>query len=151
MAYEIQLTDLSPQPAAVVRAHVAPPELPEFLGHAFEEVLAVVDEQGRTPAGPPFGRYVADEQGFEATVGFPVDGPVSASGRVAPDELPGGTVATTLHTGPYAEVGAAYDAATGWVAEHGLTASGTPWESYLDDPDVPLPRTEVHLPCSARS
>lgn len=151
MGYEIHLTDLSRQPAAVVRAQVAPPDLPEFLGQAFEEVLAVLGRQGRAPAGPPFGRYVPQDHGFEATVGFPVDGEVTASGRVTPDELPGGPVATTLHTGAYDAVGAAYDATSKWLADHGLTASGTPWESYLDGPDVPMPRTQVHLPCRARA
>ena len=151
MGYEIHLTDLSPQPAAVIRAQVAPPDLPEFLGRAFEEVLAVVGQQGLAPAGPPFGRYVPSGERFEVTVGFPVDAEVSASGRVTPDELPGGTVAATMHTGAYDAVGAAYDATTDWVADHGLTTSGTPWESYLDGPDVPMPRTLVQLPCEARS
>jgi effector-binding domain-containing protein len=151
MGYEIHLTDLSRLPAAVVRAQVAAPDLPDFLGHAFEEVLAVAGRQGLAPAGPPFGRYLPTGDGFEVAVGFPLDGEVVASGRVTPDELPGGTVATTLHTGPYDEVAAAYDATTRWVAEHGLTASGPAWESYLDDPDVPVPRTEVHLPCEAAS
>lgn len=151
MGYEIQLTDLSRRPTAVVRAQVAPADLTDFLGGAFEEVLAVVGRQGRSPAGPPFGRYVLHDGAFDATVGFPVDGEVAASGRVTPDELPGGTAATTLHTGPYDQVGAAYDALTAWLPEHGLTASGVPWESYLDGPDVPVPRTAVHLPCREAS
>lgn len=151
MGYEIHLTDLSRQPAAVVRAQVAPPDLPDFLGHAFEEVLAVIDQQGRAPAGPPFGRYVPNEGGFAVTAGFPVDAEVHPSGRVTPDELPGGTAATTLHSGPYDAVAAAYDATTVWLADHGLTASGTPWESYFDDPGVAVPRTEVHVPCRAAS
>ena len=114
MGYEIHLIDLPRQPAAVVRAQVAPPDLGEFLGNAFEEVLAVAGHQGRAPAGPPFGRYVPNADGFEVTAGFPVDGEVSASGRVTPDALPGGTVATTLHTGAYDAVAAAYEATTAW-------------------------------------
>ncbi len=151
MGYEIHLIDLPRQPAAVVRAQVAPPDLGEFLGNAFEEVLAVAGHQGRAPAGPPFGRYVPNADGFEVTAGFPVDGEVSASGRVTPDALPGGTVATTLHTGAYDAVAAAYEATTAWAADHGLTPSGAPWESYLDDPDVAMPRTQVYLPCGPRS
>ena len=29
----------------------------EFLGSAFAEIMAVLDEQDLTPAGPPFGRW----------------------------------------------------------------------------------------------
>lgn len=147
MGYEIHLIDLSRQPAAVVRAQVAPPDLGEFLGNAFEEVLAVAGHQGRAPAGPPFGRYVPNADGFEVTAGFPVDGEVSPSGRVTADALPGGTVATTLHTGAYDAVAAAYEAAEKYVVDNGFEPAGAPWELYLDAPDVAEPRTEVFVPC----
>jgi effector-binding domain-containing protein len=151
MDYEIELTDLPGQPAAVVHAHVEPADLPDFLGPAFEEVMATADQQGRVPAGPPFGRYVPHGDGFEVTADFPLDGPVTTAGRVVPDRLPGGTVATTLHTGGYDEVGAAYTATTAWLADEGLAVTGVPWESYLDGPDVPRPRTRVCVPCGPRS
>lgn len=151
MDHEISLTDLPRQPAAVVRARVALRDLPEFFGRAFGEVLAVVGEQGLAPAGPPFGRFVTSGDDFQVTAGFPLDRPVTPAGRVAPDELPGGTAATTIHTGSYDGVGAAYRATTDWLAGHGFTASGAPWECYLDGPDVPLPRTQVFVPCEPTS
>jgi effector-binding domain-containing protein len=151
MDYEIELTDLAAQPAAVVHAYVEPPQLPGFFGPAFGDVLAAVAEQGLAPAGPPFGRYVPRGDGFDVTACFPVDGAVAASGRVVPDELPAGTCATTLHTGSYDEVGDAYAAATAWLAQHELTVAGVPWESYLDGPEAPEPRTRVCVPCGPRS
>jgi effector-binding domain-containing protein len=151
MDYEIELTDLAAQPAAVVHAYVEPAQLPEFFGPAFGEVLAVVGAQARAPVGPPFGRYVPRGDGFDVTAGFPVDGAVAASGRVVPDVLPGGTVATTLHTGRYDEVGDAYAATTAWLLEHDLTVADVPWESYLDAPDVAEPRTRLCVPCGPRS
>lgn len=89
------------------------------------------------------------EDGFEVDSGFPTSGAVAPSGRVVPTVLPMGTVATTLHTGAYDGVGAAYAAVTSWLAEHGLVQSDTAWECYLDGPEVAEPRTEVFVPCRA--
>ena len=149
MDAEIELIELPRQPTAVVRAHVEAPELATFFAGAFGEVLGVLEGQGLAPSGAAFARHQVRGTGFEVTAGFPVDGAVQPSGRVASDELPGGTVATTLHTGAYDAVGAAYTATTDWLTEHGLTVSGVPWETYLDGPDVPQPRTRLFVPCRA--
>jgi effector-binding domain-containing protein len=60
-------------------------------------------------------------------------------------------VARIVYQGQYDGVGAAYATATEWVGEHGYRVSGQSWECYLDEPDVREPRTEVFVPCSARS
>ncbi|QBR91521.1 GyrI-like domain-containing protein [Nocardioides euryhalodurans] len=150
MDHDIELVDVPPQHVAVVRADVDVGEFPGFLGGAFEEVMTVLAQQGLDPTGPPLGRYVPVAAGrFRVEAGFPAARPVTASGRVVPAELPGGTVARCLHRGPYEEVAAVYRAVTDWVEDHGLTVSGPPWECYLDEPDVPQPRTEVLVPCAA--
>ena len=56
-------------------------------------------------------------------------------------------MATTLHVGSYAGVGSAYDAAQQFLTDEGYEVAGAPWESYLDEPGVPEPRTEVFVPC----
>jgi effector-binding domain-containing protein len=61
--------------------------------------------------------------------------------------LAGGPTATVLHRGAYDAVAAAYDAATNWLADNGYFPAGEPWETYLDEPEVAEPRTNVHLPC----
>lgn len=148
MSYEIHLADLQRRPVAVIRGHVRQEDITEFLGGAFAEVLAALGQQGLPPAGPPFGRYVPGDDGFQVEAGFPVDQPVETQGRVVPDELPGGTAAYTLHTGAYDGVGAAYTAAEDWLTDNGLVVSGGAWETYLDGPEVPQPRTEVFVPCA---
>jgi effector-binding domain-containing protein len=150
-AYDIEVKDLEPQPVAVVRGHVAPEDIESFLGGVFEEVATTAGQQGLEVVGPPFGRWTPRDGGFDATAGFPLTGRVEARGRVEPDELPGGTVARTLHSGPYDAVGAAYAATFEWLAGHGLEVTGEPWESYLDGPDVAQPRTRVCVPCSPRT
>jgi effector-binding domain-containing protein len=66
---------------------------------------------------------------------IPVSEPVERFGRVEPDELPGGSIATTVHHGPYEEIRPAYDAIAAWVQEHGRRLAGPPREIYLNAPD----------------
>ena len=76
----------------------------------------------------------------------PVRRPVSGGPGVETVELPGGPAARTLHAGRYAEVGRAYRTLQDWVVDNGYVARDQPWETYLDEPDVPVPRTLVYLP-----
>jgi effector-binding domain-containing protein len=148
MRYETQFVDLQAQHTAVVRAQVTVEDMAEFLGSAFGEVIRTLDKQQLHPTGAPFGRYrVLEEGGFEAEVGFPCNDVVKPEGRVEAAELPGGRVARTVHVGSYDDVGAAYEAAISWLVEEGYVTVGAPWESYLDGPEVPEPRTEVFVPC----
>ena len=73
--------------------------------------------------------------------------PIAASGAVVPSSLPAGTVATAMHVGPYDQVAGLYFAIETWMGEHGYASSGAPWETYLDGPEVPQPRTLVSWPC----
>lgn len=148
MPYVIRIQERAEQPAAVVRGHVTTEEIPAFVGAAFGETLAAMTAQHRVPAGPPFGRYrVVDGDGFDVEAGFPTSTAIIASGRVEPSALPGGTVATTVHTGSYDGVAEAYRAVEAWLEAEGYRITGAPWESYLDGPEVPEPRTEVNVPC----
>lgn len=149
MAYEVEAAELQPQQTAVVRGHVEVDEIPGFLAGVFGEVIQTLSAQGLAASGPPFSRYGPTGDGFDVEAGFPSSGPVRPQGRVVAGELPGGSVARVQHTGDYAGVALAYDAAMQWVAAQGLTPAGPPWESYLDGPEVAQPRTVVCVPCHA--
>lgn len=148
--YQVEVVELEPQHSAVVRGHVTVDGLPGFLGGAYGEVMGVLSGQHLSPSGPPFARYEQTADGFEVEAGFPVAGTVTPSGRVAAGELPGGPAACVMHHGSYDEVAAAYEAAGEWLATNGYVPAGEAWESYLDGPDVPEPRTLVHFPCRKR-
>jgi effector-binding domain-containing protein len=148
MTYSVSFADLQEQHTAVVRGTAAVSDLPDFLGTAFTETAAAAQGQGVGPAGPPFGRYRRNDDGtFDVEAGFPVSAPVSPVGRVESGTLPGGRVARTLHVGEYAAVAAAYGAAEEYALTQGYEPAETPWECYLDEPEVAAPRTEVFLPC----
>lgn len=155
MNYEIQFTQRSEVPTAVVRQEVPIPEIAEFLGQAFGEVMGAITSAGGYPVGPPFARYGMGQSvpetaptTFAVEAGFPVGSPLEPDGRVEPSTLPGGQVAVTMHVGSYDDVSRAYEAIQRGIAEAGLVPTGAPWESYLDDPtQVPEPHTEVVWPC----
>jgi effector-binding domain-containing protein len=57
---------------------------------------------------------------------------------------PEGTVATTMHFGPYSELGAAHRAIQSWGRENHRPLAGTSWEVYGDWDDDPAKlRTDI--------
>lgn len=97
-----------------------------------------------TLPGPPFRRYERTQREFFIVAGFPTRAPITATGRVEADTLPGGLAASFLYRGDYAGIAVAHDAAQEWLSDHGYRAAAHPWESYLDGPEVAQPRTILH-------
>jgi effector-binding domain-containing protein len=63
--------------------------------------------------------------------------------------LEGGTMAATIHTGPYDASGAAYEALMTWIDDRGRQPVGPPRERYLNDPHVvglDRAETEIEVP-----
>lgn len=152
--YQIELRELAERTTAVVRSTLALGEIGPFVGHAIEAVGRMLADEGRSPTGPPFARYHRrDEQTFEVEVGFPVVGVVSPTGEVVASTLPGGSAAVLAYVGPYEEMEPAYAALAEWIATHGGTPKGDPWEVYLSDPaQEPDPaqwRTHLVMPFRA--
>ncbi|WP_167880519.1 GyrI-like domain-containing protein [Nocardioides guangzhouensis] len=147
MGYEVETVDLQPQPAAVVRGDAELDGIADFLGAAYGEVAQVLASEGLAPAGPPFARYSLHDRSFGIEAGFPVARTVTPEGRVVAGQIPGGHAARTVHHGSYDDLPAAYEAVEEWLAHNGYVPTGDPWETYLDEPDVPEPRTLVHVPC----
>jgi effector-binding domain-containing protein len=99
---EFSLVERAPQPTAVIRASLLVSDIPAFLGRAYRTVMQVLASQGMTPVGEPFAYYlVAPTTTVQLEAGFPVAGSFPMKGDVVPGELPGGTVATGTHVGPY--------------------------------------------------
>lgn len=147
MTEEITLVELSEQQTAVVRDRVPHDGIADFLGRAFGTVMGAVAAGRHQVVGPPFARYrPAPDSGWDIEAGFPVDGPVEAVG-VESGRLPGGRAAQVMHRGSYDGIATTWQRAEAWMAEHGYAGTDAPWESYLDGPDVPEPRTLIVMPC----
>jgi hypothetical protein len=148
MSYDVTFADLQDQPLAAIDLVVPSPEqIGDLLGPAFEETAAVAAQQGVALTGPPVAGYLPGSGGWHVTVGFPVAHTMAPEGRVRPAALPGGRFAVVTHTGPYDALHAAYEAIRDYALENGFECEDGWWERYLDTPDVPLPRTEVLVPC----
>jgi effector-binding domain-containing protein len=112
--------------------------------------MQYLGELGVTPAGAPFVAYFnMDMQDLDMEVGFPVAQPLPGGGEVQSSEIPGGKVATCLHTGPYPEISQAYQALSTWVNENGYKMTGVSYEFYLNDPQETPPealQTQILFP-----
>lgn len=74
----------------------------------------------------------ASKDGVTAEVGIEVSGPFEAIDDVVYSSTPFGEVASTLHIGPYTNLGGAYDALAQWCKEHNRPRAETYWEVYGD-------------------
>src|SRR5690349_7260908 len=93
---------LAEQPVAVVRERVRMDELPAFFDRTFGSVMAAVQRQGATPAGPPFARYHGmPGETVDVEAGFPITGTFTTADGVLAGTLPETDALEAIHTGPY--------------------------------------------------
>jgi effector-binding domain-containing protein len=144
--YQVVSREVPAQRVATIRERVPMTVIGKAMGEGFGEVARAAEAAGAEIDGLPFAIYhqMGPEQ-VDLELGFPVLGEVDA-GRVHSATLDGGRVACTVHTGPYEEVGSAYDALTRWVQLHGERVCGPPREVYLNEPGADVvPLTEVQM------
>jgi effector-binding domain-containing protein len=148
---ELEIHELHPREAAIIRVAVPLAGMPAAIGDALGEVARCMGEAGVTLAGPPFTRYLAfSPEQIVAEAGFPVLRPAPAIGRVEPATLPGGRTASMVHPGPFETIERTYAHLMASLADVGLQPSGPMWEVYWSDPEAePDPatwRTEILVP-----
>jgi effector-binding domain-containing protein len=155
---EAEIRDLTPRPAAAVRLKAPTSELAGLFDEHLPNIAHRLADMGIEPVGPPYARY--HEYGAERVdveIGIPLSAPApnlaplvdAREGEMASSELPGGTVAVTVHRGPYDGLAATYDQLHDWIHGQGREEGSAPWESYVDDPsevDTADLRTEVCWP-----
>jgi effector-binding domain-containing protein len=133
--YQISEKELPEQLALAHRAPVTMATIGDGVGGAFGVLMEHGGKTGAQWAGPPFVLYpeVCDGE-FEITVCMPVVPGAEGGDEVTLEHVPGGLVATTVHVGPYAEVGKAYTALQKWMTDNGRRPAGMVRETYLNDP-----------------
>jgi effector-binding domain-containing protein len=153
---EIVEVHAGPQSTAVIRATLTVPEIGPWFGSTVGRLAGRLIAREVPIVGPPFARYHVVDEGagrFEVEAGFPVAAPIDGDGEVVASSLPEGSLATTLHVGPYEDLPAAYDAVASWIAARGGEPAGDMWEVYESDPEAqPDPatwRTRVYWPYRA--
>jgi AraC family transcriptional regulator len=137
MEHYFRFTTLSPQTVAFVRRLAPLDQAGAVLAQTLPTVWQYVAQQGVTPTGAPYARYLpAEGAQFVIEAGLPIPHTIPAHGEIEVSELPGGEVAEAVHVGPYDGVHATYEALTTWVETHGKQLNGAPWEIYVTDPGL---------------
>jgi effector-binding domain-containing protein len=141
--YQIGEKELQTQLALAHRAPVTMATIGDGVGAAFGVLMEHGGKTGAQWAGPPFVLYpeVCDGE-FEITVCMPVAPGAEDGAGVTLEHVPGGLVATTVHVGPYSEVGKAYAALQKWMTDNGRRPAGMVREIYLSDPNT-VPAEEL--------
>jgi effector-binding domain-containing protein len=152
MPYTVDLKEVPEQPVMRVRQRTTLAMMGEAMGEAFGALMAHMAGNAIPFTGPPLcvypERFDEVSEG-EVWVCMPAPPGSPGAGKVEPYTVPGGTVAWTIHRGPYDGLGAAYAAVWGWMEENGREGAGPMREVYLTDPDSVPPEeylTEVQWP-----
>ena len=140
VAYDVTIERTTECPTAVVKARTTWRQFPTLWRPLLDEVWAFLHA---TPGIHTEGHNVMLYRNDVSTVVFAVEVGVQvtrffeAAGRVVPSTLPAAEVATTVHAGTPAEIGAAHDAVRAWCSAHDRKLSGVSWEIYGDpDPET---------------
>jgi effector-binding domain-containing protein len=149
MPYDVMVKEEPEELVASIRWQVEPDRLGEVIPEAFGRLMACVGPVGYGQGMPGLVMHEIREDRADVEVFMPVAREFDPPGGVSVHRLLGGTMAMTVHTGPYDGCQPAYEALTAWIAEHGRRTVGPPREYYLNDPNVvgmDNAQTEIEIP-----
>jgi effector-binding domain-containing protein len=130
------------QPAAVIHLQIPRDRINTEMAPAINEVLAVLAEQGVSPAGPLFAHHLTQSnETFDFEVGFPVNETFNEAGRVQRSRLPSGPMAHTCHVGAYEELFSSWQKFNEWLtgeeaSKLNLKKGDTLFEIYSTGPET---------------
>lgn len=127
MSEPVEIVELRPQRAVVMRRTVARHHLGEFFMEVYPKISAAITAAGATQAGPPYSRYYnEDPSAFDVEAGIPFTGANPSGKDMRVIELPGGRAAKTLHIGSYETLHTEYTRIGGWAEQGGVRLAGGP-------------------------
>lgn len=150
MAYHCEVKTQPTQPTLSIRTRTPVQHLPQVFGEGYGQIAQYLGQLGEAPIGPPFAAYYnMDMTDLDVELGFPVARQLPGKDEIKAGEIPGGRVATCLHTGPYRDIEPAYTALMTWLADNKYKATGVAYELYLNDPGETPPaelQTQIIFP-----
>jgi effector-binding domain-containing protein len=145
----VTLARVAPRATAVVAQTTTWEEFRTLWPRLLDEVYAYVRTDGELAVehdGAPRWQnvmlYKDDRPAVE--VGVLASRSFATHGRVIASQLPGGSTATAIHRGDYAQLGRTHGAIVRYISEHGLERAGPRWEIYGHHDDAREPETEIH-------
>ena len=151
-AYDVRLKQVDPLLVATVRKIVS---IEDDLGQQYERISNYLDQQGvqhpQVDLLLRYSRYELHDDGMYADVELAVPLPVSLPGNelVSVRTLPGGLMASTVHTGDALSLGQAYVALHRWIEDNRYQIIGPPRQVHLQRAEHTDPRhsvTELQFP-----
>src|SRR3954467_13566662 len=143
MRYEVTVAEVVARPTAVVAATTTWQAFSALWPKLLDEGGACL-RAGVVDRGCPNVMLYRDDVP-RVEVGVELSQPCALTGRVVASALPAGTVATTVHRGPYAGLASAHRAVIDWCAAQGRRPAGPRWEVYGPHRDDPAElRVEVY-------
>ena len=133
MKYEFQITQAPERTLMAVHAEVhSGPELVSAIKSGLDQAWAYLKANG-AKGGHNVVVYRTFEPGrMTIDSGVQVDSPLPGNVTVVPVTTPGGTVAATVHIGPYNKLGDASSALWEFCRTNDHPISGPTWEEYAD-------------------
>jgi effector-binding domain-containing protein len=145
MSVEVTVRVVDPTPTAVIAAAATWAEFPTMWGPMLDKVWSFLRSDAPEELykrGHNVMLYKDDVPNVE--VGVQVSGPFAPTGDVVASALPGGLVATAIHTGPMARIGDTHRALCEWCEANGYRLAGRRWEIY-GDPDPSTGNFDVEV------
>ena len=133
--YQVRIERTLECPTAVVKADTTRRDFATLWGPLLDEVWAFLAETpGLRTDGHNVMVYRNTVPGVEIAVevGVQVTRTFTPTGRVVPSALPATEVAATIHSGPVAEIGGAYEAIGDFCRAEHRRMTGLWWEVYGD-------------------
>ena len=146
MTYQVEIKDVSAQPALVIKGKVKVEKVGEAIGGILGRIGEYLGKQGLSAAGAPFTRTYAHKDGMlEFEAGFPVTAAAKGSDDIIRTELPKGKVAVTTHIGSQETSEDAYKALHVWMKKNNKKEAGAPWEIYLSEQGTPEKEAKMQV------
>lgn len=146
-----QIADTPAQAIAFIHLTVGRDEIMKAMQSSLGELKRVLEEQEVTPAGPWFTHHLRrPSESFDLRICFPVDTPVTPSGRVEAGQRDAARVARTVYSGNYTGLASAWGKFRDWLDSNNCSTRDDLWEVYLVGPEASSRpedwRTELNRP-----
>jgi effector-binding domain-containing protein len=148
MPYDITVAEVATRKVLSKGAEVPIEAIGPTIQGDLREIYKYLARSNVAPAGEPFVIYHSRPTitaGWQIEVCAPISRDLAAPPGWTVREVPGGSVATTLHVGPYEGLGLAYEEIERFIRTHELDVAGPPREIYMSEPEVSPSETKTRI------
>lgn len=162
LSFEVQVKEVSDHPLLSMSVYAGYGTFGQAIRSAFETLIASATETGVPLLDQPpvviihqYTPHEPQEQGTNFEVCLPIARLVETRQGIMSRLLPGSTVASVVHVGPYHELELTYPMLGAWIEAHGYAITGSPRNliltNYARATDPAGYQTEVQWPITTEA